>query len=165
MLRLIGYFFGIGTVLALVAAAGVGIYINEVSKDLPDYEVLANYEPPVTTRLHAADGALMAEFARERRLYLPIQAVPDRVKAGVSLGRGQEFLQPSRVSTVSASCARSGRTSRISAPVAAPSAPRPLPSRSPKNFLLDSSVTYDRKVARDDSLLQDRERLFQGPHP
>ena len=63
MIRLIGYFFGIGTTLALLVAAGVAIYIGHLAKDLPDYEVLAKYEPPVTTRIHASDGALMAEYA------------------------------------------------------------------------------------------------------
>mgnify|MGYP006184903665 CR=1 FL=1 len=34
-------------------------------------------EPPVTTRIYANDGSLMSEYAHERRLYLPIQAVPE----------------------------------------------------------------------------------------
>jgi penicillin-binding protein 1A len=91
MIRLIGYFFGIGTTLALIVAAGVAIYISHLSKDLPDYEVLAKYEPPVTTRIHASDGSLMAEYARERRLYLPIQAVPDRVKAAFLSAEDKNF--------------------------------------------------------------------------
>ncbi len=91
MIRLIGYFFGIGTMLALLVAAGVGIYVGNLTKDLPDYEVLASYEPPVTTRVHASDGALMGEFARERRLYLPIQAVPDRVKAAFLSAEDKNF--------------------------------------------------------------------------
>ncbi|TJX57442.1 MAG: penicillin-binding protein, partial [Mesorhizobium sp.] len=91
MIRLIGYFFGIGTTLALLAAAGVALYIGHVAKDLPDYEVLAKYEPPVTTRIHASDGALMAEYARERRLYLPIQAIPDRVKAAFLSAEDKNF--------------------------------------------------------------------------
>ena len=49
------------------------------SKDLPDYSQLQDYEPPVMTRVHASDGSLVAEYARERRLYLPIQAVPKLV--------------------------------------------------------------------------------------
>ena len=40
------------------------------SKDLPDYSQLQDYEPPVMTRVHAADGSLVAEYARERRLYI-----------------------------------------------------------------------------------------------
>ena len=91
MIRLIGYFFGVGTALALLVAAGVAIYIGSLTKDLPDYEVLARYEPPVTTRVHASDGALMGEFARERRLFLPIQAVPDRVKAAFLSAEDKNF--------------------------------------------------------------------------
>src|SRR5690606_11703762 len=91
MIRLIGYFFGIGTALALLVAAGVWIFISGVTKDLPDYEVLSQYEPPVTTRVHASDGALMGEFARQRRLYLPIQAVPDRVKAAFLSAEDKNF--------------------------------------------------------------------------
>jgi penicillin-binding protein 1A len=91
MIRLIGYFFGIGTMLALLVAAGVAVYVGNLTEDLPNYEVLASYEPPVTTRVHASDGSLMGEFARERRLFLPIQAVPDRVKAAFLSAEDKNF--------------------------------------------------------------------------
>lgn len=146
MLRLIGYFFGIGTGLALVVAAGVAIYINEVSKDLPDYEVLANYEPPVTTRFHAADGSLMAEFARERRLYLPIQAIPDRVKAAFLSAEDKNFYTHPGIDALSLVRAvwtniQNFGTGRR------PQGASTITQQVAKNFLLDSSVTYDRKVA------------------
>ena len=91
MIRFIGYLFGIGAVLFLIVAAGVGLYVASIVKDLPDYEVLAKYEPPVTTRFHASNGALMAEYAKERRLYLPIQAIPDRVKAAFISAEDKNF--------------------------------------------------------------------------
>src|SRR5690606_20961126 len=91
MVRILGYFFSIGVVLAPLVAAGVGLEVSHVSQDLPDYEVLARYEPPVTTRVHSSDGELMAEFARERRLYLPIQAIPDRVKAAFLSAEDKNF--------------------------------------------------------------------------
>ena len=93
MFRLIGYLFGMGAVLFFVVALGVAWYVGDVTRDLPDYEVLSTYEPPVTTRIHAADGALMAEHARERRLYIPIQAVPDRVKAAFLSAEDKNFYQ------------------------------------------------------------------------
>ena len=43
MIRILGYFFGVGTALALLVAAGVAIYISDLADDLPDYEVLAKY--------------------------------------------------------------------------------------------------------------------------
>ena len=67
MIRLLGYFFGIGALLFLLVAGGVAIYISNLAKDLPNYQVLAEYEPPVTTRIHSNDGALMGEFAHQKR--------------------------------------------------------------------------------------------------
>ncbi|MEO9337012.1 penicillin-binding protein 1A [Mesorhizobium sp. SB112] len=145
MIRLIGYFFGIGTALALLVAGGVAIYLAQLSKDLPDYEVLANYEPPVTTRIHASDGALMAEFARERRLYLPIQAIPDRVKAAFLSAEDKNFYNHpgiditglGRAIIVNARNMGSGRR-----PVGAST----ITQQVAKNFLLSSDQTIERKV-------------------
>ena len=129
MIRLIGYFFGIGVTLALVVAAGIAIYIGSVSKDLPDYEVLARYEPPVTTRVHASDGELMGEFARERRLYLPIQAIPDRVKAAFLSAEDKNFYHHPGIDLAEPRARGRRPTCRTSAPAAARSARRRSPSR------------------------------------
>ena len=47
---------------------------------LPSLAELQDYEPPVTSRVHAGDGALVAEFAREQRVFVPIEQIPDHVK-------------------------------------------------------------------------------------
>ncbi|WP_274423990.1 penicillin-binding protein 1A [Chelativorans sp. YIM 93263] len=145
MIRLLGYFFGVGAVLVLAAAAGVAIYVGNLTSDLPDYEVLARYEPPVTTRIHASDGSLMSEFAREKRLYLPIQAVPDRVKAAFLSAEDKDFFNHPGVDATGLLRAvitnlqnfGSGRrlvgASTITQQVA-------------KNFLLSSEQTVDRKL-------------------
>ena len=72
LLRFFGFLFAAGTIVFIVAIAGVAGLLWHFSKDLPDYTQLQNYEPPVMTRVHAADGSLLAEYANERRLYLPI---------------------------------------------------------------------------------------------
>ena len=79
LLRFFGWIFAVGTVLFLVGVAAAAGLFWHFSKDLPDYSQLQDYEPPVMTRVHASDGALVAEYARERRLYLPIQAIPKLV--------------------------------------------------------------------------------------
>ncbi|MBX3581147.1 MAG: penicillin-binding protein 1A [Rhizobiaceae bacterium] len=141
MIRLIGYFFGIGTALALLVAAGVWVVVGGITKDLPDYEVLSKYEPPVTTRVHASDGALMGEFARQRRLYLPIQAVPDRVKAAFLSAEDKNFYKHPGIDVaglfraVVNNLQTGGRqgASTITQQVA-------------KNFLLSKDQTYERKI-------------------
>ncbi len=79
VLRFLGFLFTAGTIVFLVGVAATAGLLWHYSKDLPDYSQLQNYEPAVMTRVHAADGSLLAEYARERRLYIPIQAVPKLV--------------------------------------------------------------------------------------
>ena len=145
MIRLIGYLFGLACVLFLCVAAAVAIYLNGVSRDLPDYAVLASYAPPVTTRVHAGNGALMAEYARERRLFLPIQAIPDRVKAAFLSAEDKNFYNHpgvdlsglARAIVVNVQNMGSGRR-----PVGAST----ITQQVAKNFLLSSDQTIDRKV-------------------
>ena len=143
MIRLIGYFFGIGVMLMLLVAAAGGVYIGHLTKDLPDYEVLAKYEPPVTTRIHASDGSLMGEFAHERRLYIPIQAVPDRVKAAFLSAEDKNFythpgidifgIMRAVLTDLRNTDKRPQGASTITQQVA-------------RNFLLSSEVSYTRKI-------------------
>ena len=79
LVRFLGFLFAIGTLVFLVAVGAVAGLLYHYSKDLPDYSQLQDYEPPVMTRVHAADGSLLGEYSKERRLYLPIQAVPKLV--------------------------------------------------------------------------------------
>ena len=60
-------------------------------QDLPDYTQLKNYEPPVMTRVHAADGSILAEYARERRLYLPSSSIPPLVKEAFISAEDKNF--------------------------------------------------------------------------
>src|SRR6266704_401785 len=79
LLRFLGWVFAGGTIVFIVGMAVVAVTLVYFSKDLPDYSQLQDYEPAVMTRVHAADGSLLAEYARERRLYIPVQAVPKLV--------------------------------------------------------------------------------------
>lgn len=69
--------------LAMLAGVGVlaiGGFLIAALQGLPTLEDLADYQPPVTSRVHAGDGALVAEFAREQRVFVPIAQIPDHVK-------------------------------------------------------------------------------------
>src|ERR1700742_2548384 len=79
LVRFLGFLFTAGTVVFLVGVAAAAGLIWHFLQDLPDYSQLQDYEPMVMTRVHAADGSLLAEYSKERRLYLPIQAVPKLV--------------------------------------------------------------------------------------
>ena len=44
--------------------------------NLPDYNQLAEYKPPVTSRFYAGDGTLLTEYATEQRIFVPLKEVP-----------------------------------------------------------------------------------------
>lgn len=79
LLRFLGFGFATFVLVFVAASAGAGYLLWQASKGLPDYDHLAKYEPPVMSRIHAGDGSLISEFARERRIFVPINTVPKRV--------------------------------------------------------------------------------------
>ncbi len=145
--RFLGYLFGIGAVLFLAIAAVAAWYISGLTADLPNYDVLAKYEPPVMTRVHAADGQLVAEYAKERRLYLPIQAVPDRVKAAVISAEDKSFYEHSGLDYYGILRAvltnLRNKADGAGGPLVGAST---ITQQVAKNFLLSSDQTIDRKI-------------------
>ena len=46
---------------------------------LPDYKKLSNYQPPISSRVYSEDSKLIAEYAIEKRLFIPFNSIPDKV--------------------------------------------------------------------------------------
>ncbi|MBA5723912.1 penicillin-binding protein 1A [Candidatus Liberibacter sp.] len=90
-IKLVGYFFGFASYSFLSAVLAINIYITQISQDLPDYAGLNSYTPAVTTRVHAGDGSLIAEYATENRLFLPIQSIPSHVKSAFISAEDKNF--------------------------------------------------------------------------
>jgi len=144
-LRFLGFMFAAGMIVFIAVAGAAAFVLWKVSSELPDYEVLAKYEPPVMTRIHANDGALIAEFSRERRIYVPITAIPDCIIKSFISAEDKNFYQHGgldiqgilRAVVTNMSNLQSGRravgASTITQQVA-------------KNFLLSSDQTVERKL-------------------
>lgn len=100
-MKVIGYIFGIASA-ALLAIFGTGaVYLSGIAKDLPDHRKLAEWEPALMTRFYAYDGTPIAEYAKERRLYLPIAAIPQRVKAAFVSAEDKSFYTHSGIDALS----------------------------------------------------------------
>ena len=87
------WFFSL--VAALLLAGGIAAYgaYHHFAQDLPDYGWLAEYEPPQMSRIYAADSRLMAELAQERRIFVPIEAIPQRVQQAFISAEDQRFRE------------------------------------------------------------------------
>ena len=84
MIRFITSFFGaifsLVTLGLMFAALTVGGVFYMYSRDLPSTESLAQYAPPTISRIFNSQGQIIDEFATERRLFVPIEDIPDLVK-------------------------------------------------------------------------------------
>ena len=92
MYRRIAIYTGLG--VCAIVLLGVLIltgYIYSLSRDLPSVEALQNYQPPVTTRVYAGNGDLLGEYARERRIFVPIAFVPKLVIQAFTSAEDKNF--------------------------------------------------------------------------
>jgi penicillin-binding protein 1A len=144
-LRFFGFLFAAGTIVFVVAIAGAAGMLWHYSKDLPDYSQLQDYEPPVMTRVHASDGALVAEYAKERRLYIPIQAVPKPVINAFLAAEDKNFYEHGGLDFTG--IARAGMlylqnlgSSRR------PQGASTITQQVAKNFLLTNELSFHRKI-------------------
>lgn len=84
MVRAILSFFGGIFSFVVIGVFFVALSIGGVfwmyGRDLPSHEQLASYAPPTISRVFSNEGQLIDEFARERRLFAPIDDIPDMVK-------------------------------------------------------------------------------------
>jgi len=145
LIRFFGFLFAAGSLVFLVAVGAVSGLLYHFSKDLPDYSQLQDYEPPVMTRVHAADGELLAEYAKERRLYLPIQAVPKLVINAFISAEDKNFYEHGGLDFNG--IARAGwlylqnlGTNRR------PQGASTITQQVAKNFLLTNEVSFTRKI-------------------
>ena len=134
-----------GLVLAVVGFIAAAVYVVRVTDDLPNHEQLAEYQPPVMSRVHAGDGLLIAEYAREHRVFVPIDNIPQNVVHAFISAEDKNFYEHGgldlrgiiRAALSNVSNVINGRrlegASTITQQVA-------------KNFLLSSEQRIERKV-------------------
>ena len=133
-------------VVGVIAVSGVvGYTILHYSKDLPDYEALKDYAPPIMTRIHAADGKLIAEYARERRIYVPINAIPKRVINAFIAAEDKNFFRHSGVDYRATLIALVRNIQKIRQGKRAQGAST-ITQQVAKNFLLSSERKIERKI-------------------
>jgi len=147
MLRIFGWLFGFATFMALGAVAVAAVYLATVAAQLPDYTVLKDYQPPVTTRVHAADGTLLAEYARERRLFQPIETVPPLLIHAFLSAEDKDFYSHGGIAVDGiARAVRDNVMARVDGNAAVQGGGSTITQQVAKNFLLSSEQTWDRKI-------------------
>lgn len=86
-----------GMLLLVIVVMGVFIWLKTYGFDIPDYKSLETYEPPVTTRLYAGDGQVLMEYAVEKRIFVPENKIPDKVKNAFIAAEDKHFYSHSGI--------------------------------------------------------------------
>jgi penicillin-binding protein 1A len=130
---------------AFATAGGVLYVFHEYGRDLPDYKQLADYDPPTVTRVHAGDGRLLAEYAVQKRVFVPIQSIPKRVINAFLAAEDKNFYSHPGVDVMAV--LRAVVTNVVHKiqgrrPVGAST----ITQQVAKNFLLSNELSYERKI-------------------
>jgi penicillin-binding protein 1A len=132
-------------VLGLLGAGGVVYLLHRYGTDLPDYRQLADYRPPTVTRVYAGDGRLMEEYAQEKRVFVPVEAIPKRLIQAFLAAEDKNFYSHPGIDPLSIVRAVVTNVERLVSdrrPVGAST----ITQQVAKNFLLTNEVTVERKV-------------------
>jgi penicillin-binding protein 1A len=145
MVKFIRFLFVCAVILAVVGCSFVGVTLWYFSRDLPDYEQLAHYQPPITTQVYAGDGRLLAQYAAQRRIFVPIAAIPKLVKDAFIAAEDKNFYTHNGIDPLSIARAAISDIARLrenERPIGAST----ITQQVAKNMLLTNQVSVARKI-------------------
>ncbi len=131
--------------LAVIGAGGLFYLVQRYGSDLPEYRQLADYRPPTVTRVYAGDGRLMQEYAQEKRVFVPVEAMPKRLIQAFLAAEDQHFYRHPGVNPLSILRAALANVERLvtgQRPVGAST----ITQQVAKNFLLTNELSIKRKI-------------------
>ena len=145
MVRALLTTLGLILILGVMGAGGVIYMFQKFGQNLPEHRQLASYEPPVMTRVHAGDGRLLAEYAIQKRVFVPLTAMPKRVINAFLAAEDKNFYEHIGIDPLGVLRAiiinikNLGKQRRM---VGAST----ITQQVAKNFLLTNEVSWRRKV-------------------
>jgi penicillin-binding protein 1A len=132
-------------VVTVAGAAGVLYLLHRYGTELPEYRQLAAYSPPTVTRVYAGDGRLMQEYAQEKRVFVPVEAMPKRLIQAFLAAEDKNFYSHPGIDPLGIVRAVLDNIERLATnqrPVGAST----ITQQVAKNFLLTNEVTIERKI-------------------
>ncbi|PLS20908.1 penicillin-binding protein 1A [Neptunicoccus cionae] len=141
ILNIFGWIFSGLTIGAVMVVVAVGAVFWMYGRDLPDHQALASYEPATISRVYSGEGKVMDEFAHERRMFTPADEVPDVVKQAFVSAEDKHFYEHKGydlqgIVKAALDAAQGGRLRGAST----------ITQQVMKNFLLDGSRSFERKI-------------------
>jgi penicillin-binding protein 1A len=146
MIRLIAGLFSFLALGAVAAVGGLGLVVWLYDRDLPSYESLAAYEPKTLTRVYSGEGRLLAEFAEERRIFAPIEEIPQLVKDAFISAEDKNFYSHPGIDAFGIARAMVANVQAVRSGEGGIQGASTITQQVMKNFLLTSDRTVERKI-------------------
>ena len=147
----------------VAGVATLAVLILIYGNDLPDYKKLATYAPPVATRLYAADGSLLIEYAEERRVFIDYADLPPQLVNAFIAAEDQNFWTHPGIDVQGIVRAVANNTLRMFGANTTLSGASTITQQVAKNFFLTSERTISRKI-KEAILALRLERAFSKEH-
>lgn len=130
---------------ALLIAIGAAYGLWHYGSNLPDHKFLADYQPQVTSRVYAGDGRLIAEYALEKRVFVPLEAIPPILKGAFIAAEDKRFFSHYGLDGIAIMRALVNNVSNIAHGRKLIGAST-ITQQVAKNFLLTNTVSFERKI-------------------
>jgi len=147
----------------VAAIAGVAALFLIYGGNLPDYRKLATYAPPVATRLYAADGSLLIEYAEERRVFIDFEDMPTQLVNAFVAAEDQNFWTHPGIDVQGILRASINNFMRMLGFNTTFTGASTITQQVAKNFFLSSDRTISRKI-KEAILALRLERAFSKKH-
>ena len=115
------------------------------SNNIPDYKFLKNYKPPVSSKMYAGNGDLVADFSKEKRIFVPFSSIPKKVINSFLAAEDKNFFKHPGVDAKGVLRAVINNIKNIMTSKRLEGAST-ITQQVAKNFLLTNEVSLNRKI-------------------
>jgi penicillin-binding protein 1A len=132
------------SIVLLTSVLIVGV-LWTYSNDIPDYKFLKNYKPPVSSKVYSGEGELVADFSKEKRVFVPYSSIPKNVINAFLSAEDKNFFSHPGVDAKGVLRAFVNNISNIISSKRLEGAST-ITQQVAKNFLLTNEVSINRKI-------------------
>ncbi len=133
--------------ISIVLLTGILVFsiLWTYSSNIPDYKFLKNYKPPVSSKVYSGNGELVADFSKEKRIFVPYNSIPKNVIYSFLSSEDKNFFSHPGVDAKGVLRAVINNISNIISSKRLEGAST-ITQQVAKNFLLTNEVSLNRKI-------------------
>ena len=131
--------------LILISAISILVILWSFSNNIPDYKFLKSYKPPVSSKVYSGDGQLVADFSKEKRIFVPFSSIPSNVINAFLSAEDKNFFSHPGVDAKGVLRAIVNNIKNVMTSKRLEGAST-ITQQVAKNFLLTNEVSLNRKI-------------------